>query len=69
LKLRFREYSGATLVGTVLVEQTLTTTWKKVTITYMVAAPGSTLDFQAYVTNAVPGTAFYADDVSILASA
>ena len=69
LKVRFREYSGATLVGTVLVEQTLTTAWKKVTITYMVAAPGSTLDFQAYVTNAASGTAFYADDVSILVAA
>ncbi|HYM57163.1 MAG TPA: right-handed parallel beta-helix repeat-containing protein [Solirubrobacteraceae bacterium] len=66
IKVRFREYSGGTLVGTGSREETLTTAWQKVTLTYAVTAPGSTLDAQAYVTNAAPGTVFYADDVSIL---
>jgi len=66
IKVRFREYSGGTLVGTALREETLTTVWQKVTLTYAVSTPGSTLDSAAYVTNAAPGTVFYADDVSIL---
>jgi hypothetical protein len=66
IKLRFREYSGSVLVGTVIVEATLTTAWQRVAVSRPVAAPGSTLDFHAYVTNAAPGTAFYADNASIV---
>ena len=65
LKLRFREYSGNTLVGTATTLATLSTSWQLVTVTYTVASPGATLDFNAYVSKAVPGVAFYADDVSI----
>ena len=66
LKLRFREYSGSTLVGSATMLATLTTSWQQVTVTYTAASPGSsTLDYNAYVVSASPGTCFYADDVSI----
>jgi hypothetical protein len=36
-------------------------------VTHTVAAPGSsTLDFNAYVSKAAPGTGFYADDAMIV---
>jgi hypothetical protein len=35
-------------------------------VTYTTKSPGSTLDFQSYVTSPAPGNAFYADDVSIV---
>jgi PKD repeat protein len=65
-KLRFREYQGSTQVGTQATTVKLTTSWKQVTVTYTPAAPGaSTLDFNALVSSAQPGTCFYADDASI----
>jgi parallel beta-helix repeat protein len=66
LKLRIREYSGSTLVGTATTTVPLTTAWQEVTTAYTPAAPGSsTLDYNAYVAaaEAPPGTCFYADDV------
>jgi parallel beta-helix repeat protein len=66
LRLRFREYSGSTLVGTATTLATLTTTWQQVGVTHMTVAPGSSLDFNAYVSGAAVGTCFYADDASIL---
>jgi hypothetical protein len=70
LRLRFREYSGGTLVGTPMVSQVqLTTTWQHVTVTIAPQSPGtSTLDLTAYVSSAPPGTCFYADDVLIAPS-
>ena len=68
LKLRLREYAGSTLSGTVTSQITLTTSWQQVSLSYTPVAPGSTLDFNAYVTKAAPGTCFAADDVSISAS-
>ena len=66
LRLRFREWSGSTLVGTQTTLATLTTSWAQVTVAYATQAPGSsTLDFNAYVSNAVPGSCFYTDDASI----
>jgi parallel beta-helix repeat protein len=66
LKLRFREYSGSTLVGTQTTLATLTTSWQQVIVAYTTQSPGSsTLDFNAYVSSAAPGTCFYADDASI----
>ncbi len=66
LKLRFREWTGSTLVGSATTQATLTTSWQKVTVPYPAASPGSsTLDFNAYVVGASPGTCFYADDASI----
>jgi parallel beta-helix repeat protein len=63
LKLRLREYSGSTLLGTVISTATLSTSWQNVTVSYPAASPGSSLlDLNAYVTGASPGTCFYADD-------
>jgi hypothetical protein len=64
-KLKLQEYSGGTLVASASVQATLSTSWQQVTVTYTIRSPGSTLDFQAYVTNPAPGTAFYADDAAI----
>jgi hypothetical protein len=44
----------------------LSTDWQRVTLAYAVKSPGSTLDTQMYVSSPAPGTAFYADDVSIV---
>jgi len=68
LKLRFREYSNGS--GTLLASPTttvaLSTAWQQVTVTDVPTAPGaSTLDFNAYISSAPPGTCFYADDASI----
>jgi IPT/TIG domain len=69
LKLGFQELSGGTLRGSQTAQASLTTTWQQVTVAYTVVAPGSTLDFRAYVLNAArKSTAFYADDASITAS-
>jgi PKD repeat protein len=66
LRLRFREYNGNTLVGTAITTATLTTGWQQVAVTHTAQSPGaSTIDFNAYVSSAVPGTAFYADDAAI----
>ncbi len=46
--------------------KTLSTAWQQVTVTDVPMAPGaSTLDFNAYISSAPPGTCFYADDASI----
>jgi parallel beta-helix repeat protein len=66
IKLRFREYNGGVLAGSASAEADLTASWQNVTVSYAAGAPGSTLDFQAYVTNAPAGTVFYADNVSIV---
>jgi parallel beta-helix repeat protein len=66
LKLRFREYNGSILAGSQTSLATLGTDWQLVTVAYVPAAPGaSTLDFNAYVSNAAVGTCFYADDAVI----
>jgi parallel beta-helix repeat protein len=68
LKLRFREYAGSTLAGTDTSLITLSTSWQQVTVAHTTVSPGSTLDFNAYVTSAAPGTCFYADDVAVYLS-
>ena len=66
LTLRFREYSATTLVGTATVQVKLATSWQQITATYPPVAPGqSTLDFNAYVSNAAAGSSFYADDAAV----
>ena len=66
VKLRFREYAGTTLVGTATSQLTLSSSWQQVTLAYTPSSPGSsTLDLNAYVSAALPGTCFYADDVSV----
>jgi parallel beta-helix repeat protein len=66
VKLRFREYTGSTLVGSGTSQVTLSSSWQQVTLAYTPSAPGSsTLDLNAYVSAAPPGTCFDADDVSV----
>jgi hypothetical protein len=79
LKLRLREWTGdlapsypKTFVGQAKAAVTLTTDWQRVKVEYTARAPAawstgilSTLDFNAYVTGAPPGTCFYADDAAI----
>jgi hypothetical protein len=66
LKLRLQEWSGATSVGQAKSTVALTTDWQPVSVKYSAGLPGdSTLDLNAYVTGAPPGTCFYADDASI----
>lgn len=66
LKLRLREWSGSVEVGESKTLVTLTTDWQPVSVRYTAGAPGSsTLDLNAYVMGAAPGTCFYADDVSV----
>jgi parallel beta-helix repeat protein len=69
LKLRFREYSGTTLLATITSTVTLKPSWQKVTVSAVPTAPGSsTLDLNAYVSSAPPGNCFYADDASVVLS-
>ena len=66
LKLKLQEYNGSTLAGTANSQITLSTSWQQITLPYTIKTPGSTLDLQIYITNPPPGTAFYADDASIV---
>ena len=68
LTLRFREYTtSGTRLGVGTSRITLDTAWRHVTVTLPVSAPGgSTFDFNAYVSNAAPGTCFYADDAAVV---
>jgi hypothetical protein len=67
LTLRFREFSlsDRDLVGSTTNEITLTSEWQQIAVTYQVAAAGTTLDFNAYIETAPPGTCFDADDAVI----
>lgn len=66
LKLKLREYNASILVGSAASSITLSTGWQPLSVGYTPIAPGtSTLDFQAYVSSAPPGTCFYADDLGI----
>jgi hypothetical protein len=66
LKLRLAEWSGTTPIGSARATVTLSTDWQPVTVAYTPAAPGrSTLDLNAYVLDAPPGTCFRADDAAI----
>ena len=68
LNLRFREYAGSTLAGTDTTTVTLGTAWQMVTVTHKVLSPGSTLDFNAYVSSAAAGSSWYADDAAVYLS-
>ena len=64
-KLRIREYSGGTQVGSGSSTVTMTSAWQQVTVVYTPAAPGqSRLDFQGYTSSTPVGVCFEADDVS-----
>jgi hypothetical protein len=66
IKMRLREYVGSTAAGMQVETFPLTTSWQKVSVSYTIVSPGaSTLDFNAYVSNAPPGGCFLVDDISI----
>ena len=65
LRLRMREFLNGSRLGTVTETLTLTDTWQQVAVAYTVVTPGSTLDLEAYSTNAPAGVCFQADDASI----
>ncbi len=64
VKLRFREYVGATLVGTGTSTVTSTGDWQQVQLSYLVVSPGSTLDLNVYETNLPVGSNLQIDDVT-----
>jgi PKD repeat protein len=65
IKAKLTEFNGTTNVGSASATATLTTSWQKLSVDYTPAVPGSTLDFNTFVSSAVPGTCFFADDVAI----
>jgi parallel beta-helix repeat protein len=68
-KLKIREYRAGTSVGSASTVATLTTSWQQVSLPYTPTSPGtSSLDYNAYVSSAAPGTCFYADDASLTVS-
>ena len=68
-KLRIREYAGTVLVGSATSTVTLSTSWTKVTTTYVPSAPGSSaIDLNGYTSPTPPGVCFQADDVSLTRS-
>jgi parallel beta-helix repeat protein len=67
LKIKLQEYNGSTLVASANTQITLGTSWQQISLPYTIRSPGSTLDFQIYVTSPTPGTAFYTDDAAIVA--
>ena len=52
--------------GSAVQQVNLNTSWQRVSVSYTIKSPGSTLDFQAYLPNPGSGTAFYADDAAIV---
>jgi hypothetical protein len=65
IKAKFTEYTGTTANGSATTTATLTTSWQKLSLDYTPVAPGSTLDFNTYISSAPPGTCFFADDLAI----
>ena len=64
-KLRIREYSGGSQVGSTSSTVSMTSTWQQVKVVYTPAAPGqSRLDFQGYTSSTPVGVCFEADDAS-----
>jgi hypothetical protein len=65
LKLRVREFAGGARRGTETSTISLTSSWQQVSAVYAPVAPGSSLDVEAFVSNAPVGVCFRADDASI----
>ncbi len=65
IKLRIREYSGTTLVGTGTATINPTGDWQQMTLQYQVVSPGSTLDLNVYETNQPGGSDLLIDDVTL----
>lgn len=65
IKLRIREYVGATLVATTTQTLNPNGTWQQVTLSHTVASPGSTLDLNIYQTTQPAGSDLFIDDVTL----
>ncbi len=65
LRLRLREYAGGSRQGTVTETLVLDSAWRQVSVAYTPTSPGSTLDLEAYSTDAPIGVCFHADDASL----
>ena len=61
-----REYVGGVLQGSVVQSMALTSSWQQVSAFYTPVAPGSSsLDVEAFTSNAPLGVCMQADDASI----
>jgi hypothetical protein len=66
LRLRLREYAGGVLQGSVSPTMALSSSWQQLSAVYTPVAPGSSsLDFEAFTSNAPLGVCMQADDASI----
>ena len=66
LKLRVREYVGGVLQGSVVQSMALSSSWQQLSSVYTPVAPGSSsLDVEAFTSNAPLGVCMQADDASI----
>jgi len=66
-RLQIREYVGATKAGSVYSSAvTLSPSWNVITVDYVSASTGSTLDFQVLDFPRVPGEVFITDNISIV---
>jgi parallel beta-helix repeat protein len=67
IKLRIREYNGATLVGTGTATLNPNGQWQQIQLSYAVLSPGSTLDLNVYETTQPGGSDLQIDDVTLYA--
>jgi len=65
VKLRIREYTGATLLNTGTATANSTGDWQQLTLTYTVTGPGTTLDLNVYQTGQPAGSDLLVDDVTL----
>ena len=68
VKLRIREYVGATLVGTGTATLNPTGGWQQVQLTYTTVSAGSSLDLNVYQTTQPAGSDLLVDDVTLSSS-
>jgi parallel beta-helix repeat protein len=68
IKLRIREYNGATLVGTGTTVLNPNGSWQQIQLAYTVLSPGSTLDLNVYETTQPAGSDLQIDDITMFAS-
>ncbi|MEU7003437.1 PKD domain-containing protein [Nonomuraea sp. NPDC046570] len=66
IKLKLTEYSGSSSLGSSSSTLTLGTEWQRISVSYAVTSPGSTIDFILYISSAPSGQCFLADDLSLL---
>lgn len=70
IKIQLKEFNGGSLVGSNIMAFTLSTSWQQISVTRAPTSATSSLDLLVFLpaAQAPPGTCFYADDASILAT-